>query len=343
MSSGTTGKPKGIVLSQLAFTSMIASFDALLPVGEAPIHLVVAPLTHAAGIYAMALLAHGGTNWLQHAAEPGAILKALADSRATTVFLPPTIIYMMLAHPDVRKHDYSSLRSLLYGAAPMSVQKLREAMALFGPVLAQGYGQSEALMCCTFLSAQDHAEALANPQLERRLRSAGREGPMVRVAIMDEAGKLLGAGEQGEIVVRGDIVMDHYHDNPEATAEAQLFGWHHTGDIGFKDADGFIYIVDRKKDMIISGGFNVFPAEVEQVLMAHQTVKDCAVVGVPDDKWGEAVLAVVELLPGAEFDEAALIAYTKQHLGSVKAPKKIQVMEALPRSAVGKVSATRDS
>jgi acyl-CoA synthetase (AMP-forming)/AMP-acid ligase II len=337
MSSGTTGKPKGILLSNRAFTTMIASFDAMLPVEAPPVHLVVAPLSHAAGIYAMALFAHGGTNVLQHKAEPGAILEALAATKASTIFLPPTIIYMLLAHPTAREHDYSSLRSLLYGAAPMSVDKLMEAVALFGPVLAQGYGQSEALMACAFLSARDHVQALAEPGLQHRLRSAGREGPLVRLAVMSDEGKLLPVGEKGEIVARGDIVMDAYFENPEATRDAQAFGWHHTGDIGFKDADGFVYVVDRKKEMIISGGFNVYPGEVEQALMGHPSVKDCAVVGVPDDKWGEAVLAAVELRPGHALDEAALIAFCKERLGSVKAPKRVTQVPELPRSAVGKV------
>ncbi|MDH5856478.1 class I adenylate-forming enzyme family protein [Lampropedia aestuarii] len=337
MSSGTTGAPKGILLSNLAFTSMVASFDVLLPITQPPVHLVVAPLTHAAGIYAMALFAHGGTQVLQQHTEAEAILQAIEAHAVTTVFLPPTLIYMLLAHPHVHQYRYDSLKSMLYGAAPMSVDKLREAMRIFGPVLAQGYGQSEALMAIAHLSAQDHAMALADPALEHRLKSAGREGPLVRVAIMDDEGRLLPDGQPGEIVVRGDIVMDGYYNNPQASREASAFGWHHTGDIGLRDKDGFIYVIDRKKEMIISGGFNIFPAEVEQALLGHPAVKDCAVVGVPDEKWGEAVLAAVELRPGHSFDAAELTQFCKDRLGSVKAPKQVVPIEALPRSAVGKV------
>lgn len=337
MSSGTTGKPKGILLSNLAFTTMVASFDALLPVEEPPVHLVVAPLSHAAGIYAMALFAHGATHVLQHDVDPEAILAAIDRHKVTTIFLPPTIIYMLLACPHVGQYRYDSLRSMVYGAAPMSADKLREAIRIFGPVLAQGYGQSEALMVVTHLSAEDHVTALSDPALEHRLKSAGREGPHVRVAIMDSQGRILPDGQPGEVVVRGDIVMDAYHKNPEATREAGAFGWHHTGDIGYRDSDGFLYIIDRKKEMIISGGFNIFPAEVEQALLGHPSIQDCAVVGVPDEKWGEAVLAAVELRPDHALDEAGLIQFCKERVGSVKAPKKIVQVDVLPRSAVGKV------
>lgn len=337
MSSGTTGAPKGILLSNLAFTAMVASFDALLPVADPPVHLVVAPLSHAAGIYAMALFAHGVTNVLLHNADPQAILQAIDAHKATTVFLPPTIIYMLLAHPHVGQYRYDSLKSMVYGAAPMSADKLREAIRIFGPVLAQGYGQSEALMAVAHLSAEDHVTALSDPALEHRLKSAGKEGPFVRVAIMDGEGNILPDGEPGEVVVRGDIVMDAYYNNPEATREAGAFGWHHTGDIGYRDGDGFIYIIDRKKEMIISGGFNIFPGEVEQTLLGHPSIKDCAVVGVPDEKWGEAVLAAVELRPGHDLDEVELVQFCKERMGSVKAPKKVVQIDALPRSTVGKV------
>lgn len=337
MSSGTTGQPKGILLSNLAFTSMVASFDSLLPTDLPPVHLVVAPLSHAAGIYAMALFAHGVTNILQHDIDPEAILQAIDRHKVSTIFLPPTIIYMLLAHPKVGQYRYDSLKSMVYGAAPMSADKLREAMRIFGPVLAQGYGQSEALMAVTHLSARDHVEAFSDPKLEHRLKSAGKEGPLVRVAIMDDQGNILPDGEPGEVVVRGDIVMNEYYRNPEATREASAFGWHHTGDIGYRDSDGFVYIIDRKKEMIISGGFNIFPGEVEQALQGHPSIKDCAVVGVPDDKWGEAVLAAVELRPGHALDEAAVIQFCKDRVGSIKAPKKVVQIDALPRSTVGKV------
>jgi acyl-CoA synthetase (AMP-forming)/AMP-acid ligase II len=310
----------------------------LMPYAETrPIHLVAAPLTHAAGCFTTSLLSLGATNILLPKPEPLAILETIEKHRVTTMFLPPTLIYMLLSHPRLRDFEYSSLRYFLYGAAPMSVQKLREATDVFGPVMCQTFGQTEALMVITFMTALDHQQALSDPALERRLWSAGRPGPLANVAIMSDDGKLLAPGERGEIVCRGNIVMKGYLNNPQASAEVSAFGWHHTGDIGVTDKDGFVYLVDRKKDMIISGGFNVYPSEVEQVLWAHPAVKDCAVIGTPHEKWGEAVTAVIELKEGAAADEATLIQYCKDRLGSVKAPKSIVITIALPRSSVGKV------
>jgi acyl-CoA synthetase (AMP-forming)/AMP-acid ligase II len=283
------------------------------------------------------MMSLGCTNVIVARPDPLLLMEAIEKHRATTLFLPPTVIYMMLAHPRVREFDYSSLRHFLYGGAPMSVQKLREASEVFGPVMLQVYGQTEAPMAATLLLPQDHAAALADPALERRLWSAGRPGPLVRIGIMDDDGTLLGPGRRGEVVCRGGIVMAGYYNNPEATAAVSTFGWHHTGDIGETDADGFVYIVDRKKDMIITGGFNVYPTEVEQVIWTHPAIQDCAVVGTPDDKWGEAVTAVVEVKPGAALDPDELIALCKERLGSVKAPKRVEVWPALPRSGVGKV------
>ena len=170
-----------------------------------------------------------------------------------------------------------------------------------------------------------------------RLSSAGRVGPLVRVGIMDGNGNLMPAGERGEIVVRGSLVMDGYYKNAEATAEASVHGWHHTGDIGYLDSDNFLYIVDRAKDMIITGGFNVYSVEVENALQAHETIQDCAVIGLPDEKWGERVVAVVQPRAGRSVDVSALSAFVKLRVGSVKTPKQIEVWEDLPRSKVGKV------
>ncbi|WP_418062016.1 class I adenylate-forming enzyme family protein [Pimelobacter simplex] len=337
LTSGTTGKPKGIVVPHRAFVAMLRDFDLLFDYPEPPRHLVVAPITHAAGIYAAALNRHGGTHVLMDQADPGAILRAIEQHRITTVFLPPTLIYLMLSHPEIGDHDYSSLRSLLYGAAPMSADKVREAWEAFGPVMFQGYGQSEALMIASVLTTADHAEALADPSLVHRLASAGRVGPSSTVAIMDDDGTLLPTGERGEIVVRGEIVMTGYLDQPEATAEAQAFGWHHTGDVGYLDEDGYLFVVDRKKDMIITGGLNVFPGEIERVLLGHPDVRNAAVVGIPDDKWGEAVHAAVELKDGATATEADLVAYCRPLLGGVKTPKTISFLASLPRNATGKV------
>jgi acyl-CoA synthetase (AMP-forming)/AMP-acid ligase II len=335
-SGGTTGRPKGVMLTHRVFETMLANFWAAMPIHEPPVHLLVAPMTHAAGVTSFAFLPHGGAQLLTTNTDPGAILETIERMRVSHVFLPPTLIYMLLAHPRVREFDYSSLKHMIYAAAPMSADRLREAIDVFGPVLTQTYGQAEACMICTYFPPEDHVEALRTNKTHRLL-SCGRPAAFTRLAVMDDDGRLLPPGETGEIVVRGSLVMKGYYKNPEATAEASQHGWHHTSDIGRIDEDGFVYIVDRKKDMIISGGFNVYPSEIEQVIWTHPAVQDCAVIGVPDEKWGEAVKAVVELKPGAGATAEEIVALCKEKLGSVKAPKSVDFWDKLPRSPVGKV------
>jgi acyl-CoA synthetase (AMP-forming)/AMP-acid ligase II len=269
--------------------------------------------------------------------DPAQLLGAIQKYRVTELFLPPTVIYRLLDIPDLRKKaDFSSLEYFLYGAAPMSVEKLKLAIDVFGPVMMGGYGQTEAPTSISFLTPGEH---FVSGQLapDERLASVGRPNPLVRVEIMDDANMILPAGETGEICVRGDLVMKGYYKAPERTAETIVDGWLHTGDIGHLDSDGYLHITDRKKDMIISGGFNVYPSEVEQVIWSHPAVQDCAVIGVPDAQWGEAVKAVVELNAGQLVREDELIALCKDRLGSVKAPKTIEFVDSLPRSPVGKV------
>ena len=335
-SGGTTGRPKGVQITNRVIETMNSIFWACMPLDRPPVHLMVAPMTHAAGVCSFPMLPFGGTNIFMGTADPGAILAAIETHRVTHIYMPPTLIYILLAHPDIGKHDYSSLRNLVYASAPMSVDKLVEAIGVFGPVLTQTYGQAEACMICTFFSPTDHVAALDGNN-RHRLASCGKAAPLMRVETMDDDGNILPRGQRGEVVVRGGLVMAGYYKNRQATEEASTFGWHHTGDIGVIDDDGFVYIVDRKKDMIISGGFNVFPSEVEQVLWSHPAVQDCAVIGVPDDKWGEAVKAVVELKPGASAGADELIQLAKEKLGGVKAPKSVDFIAALPRSPVGKV------
>jgi acyl-CoA synthetase (AMP-forming)/AMP-acid ligase II len=202
--------------------------------------------------------------------------------------------------------------------------------------MGQLFGQSEAPMMISTLAPAEHFRDDGAVATER-LSSAGRPTPLTTVAIMDDAGHLLGPGERGEIVVRGPLVMAGYYKNPQASAEAARYGWHHTGDIGYLDQDNVLFIVDRAKDMIITGGFNVYSAEVEQVLLAHPAVQDCAVIGLPDEKWGERVTAVVQLRPGQAVTGDEIRAFVKDRLGSVKAPKQVEVWPDLPRSKVGKV------
>jgi acyl-CoA synthetase (AMP-forming)/AMP-acid ligase II len=334
--SGTTGEPKGAIQDHQAFETMIASYYATLRFDEPPVNLIVAPLTHAAGAVHYSFLPLGCTNVLLHSADPGAILAAIEKYKVSLLFLPPTIIYMMLSHPDLQKFDYSSLRYFLYGAAPMSVDKLKEAVAAFGPVMTQNYGQTEALMMVTIMTPAEHTEILENPAVAHRIASAGRPGPFSRVAILDDQGNEVARRTPGEICYQGELIMRGYFRNQTATDEVSWGGWHHSGDIGYMDEDDFVYIVDRKRDMIISGGFNVFPGEVEQAALAHPSVQDCVIVGVPHEKWGEMVMAAVELKAGASFDTEEFITFCKGRLGSVKAPKQVEIWAELPRSTVGK-------
>ena len=207
---------------------------------------------------------------------------------------------------------------------------------MFGPVLGQLFGQTEAPMFISALAPGDHLHADGTLATER-FTSAGRPTPLTTVAIMDEAGRTLPPGERGEIVARGPLVMAGYYKNPDATAEASRHGWHHTGDVGYLDSDGYLYIVDRLKDMIITGGFNVYSAEVEQALLAHPAVLDCCVIGLPDDKWGERVTAVLQLRPGHAVTPDEVRAFVKERIGSVKTPKQVEIWPDLPRSRVGKV------
>ena len=333
---GTTGKPKGVMLSNRNVETFCAATLTAMPYAEPPVYLAAAPLTHAAGILCFPLMAEGATTIVHTKVDPQEILAAIPKHRVTTLFLPPTAIYMLLAQPNVRDVDYATLRYFIYGAAPMSVDKLKEALEVFGPVMAQLYGQSEAPMMVTFMTPREHLED-GGPAADQRLKSCGRATPFVRAAVMDDDGNLLPPNAVGEIVVQGDLVMQGYYKNADATAESRAFGWHHTGDLGYRDEAGYYTIVDRKKDLIISGGFNIYPGEIEQVIWSHEAVQDCAVVGVPDDKWGEAVRAVVELKKGKAVTAEELIALCKSRLGSVKAPKSVEFVEALPRSSVGKV------
>jgi acyl-CoA synthetase (AMP-forming)/AMP-acid ligase II len=333
---GTTGSPKGVMHTQRVWETMIASFYTAVEVGSDPVNLVVTPMSHGAGVLAVVLLAGGSRIILRPGFDAAEVLDTIEAEAVTHLFLPPTAIYMLLSQPGIENRRFPSLRGFLYAAAPMAVSKLEQCLEIFGPVMIQAYGQAEAPFFCTILTAEEH-QVLNDPERVHRLASCGRPTMFTPLAIMDDKGTILPQGERGEIVVRGNLVMKGYYKNPEATAEASEFGWHHTGDVGLIDRDGYVYIVDRKKDMIISGGFNVYPSEIEQVIWAHPAIQDCAVIGVPDPKWGEAVKAVVELKAGASIDPEELIEICKTQLGSVKAPKSVDVWDNLPRSPVGKV------
>ncbi|MDT7654489.1 MAG: fatty-acyl-CoA synthase [Pseudonocardiales bacterium] len=335
---GTTGRPRGVMLTDRNLETMSAITLMSYPFEGRPTYLALAPLTHAAGVLCFPVMARGGEIVVVAKPDVGEFLRLVERHRVTHTFLPPTLIYMLLAHEALDSTDLGSLQCFWYGAAPMSAARLAEACERIGP-MAQLFGQSEAPMMISTMSPADHRRSDGSIATER-LSSAGRPSSLVTVAIMGEDGGLLGSGERGEIVVRSSLVMAGYYKNPVATAEAGKHGWHHTGDIGYLDDDGFLFIVDRAKDMVITGGFNVYSAEVEQALMAHKAVRDCAVIGLPDDKWGERVTAVVQLQPDTTVEADALIAFVKERIGSVKAPKQIEIWPDLPRSTVGKVLKT---
>jgi acyl-CoA synthetase (AMP-forming)/AMP-acid ligase II len=332
---GSTGKPKRVMHTHLIWETMAASFLTALPVQALPTYLMMSPITHAAGTFALMLMPLGAHVIIHEGFDPKAILSAIEEDHVTHLFLPPTAIYKLLAYPFTAGRDFSSLHAFIYSAAPMSVEKLSECIAIFGPVMVQFWGQMEAPSFLTCLTAQDHVEALANGG--GRLASCGRETLFTRIGVMDDEGRLLAARARGELVVRGSLVMKGYYDNPDATTEASRFGWHHTGDLGFKDDAGYVHIVGRKSDMIISGGFNVYPVDVEQVLWSHPAVEECAVIGVPHDIWGEAVHAIVQLKPGETAESDELIAFCRQRLGGVRTPKCVDFRAELPRNAVGKI------
>ncbi|MFI5956369.1 long-chain fatty acid--CoA ligase [Cryptosporangium sp. NPDC051539] len=332
---GTTGRPKGVMLTGANLEAMTALTLMSYPFEGRPTYLALAPLTHAAGVLCFPVLSLGGEIVVMRTPDVGEFLGHVERHRVTHTFLPPTLIYMVLDHPALSATDLTSLQCFWYGAAPMSAVRLAEALDRIGP-MGQLFGQTEAPMMISTLAPRDHFRDDGSVATER-LSSAGRPTPLVTVAVMAEDGALLRRGERGEIVVRGSLVMRGYYRNVEATHAASAYGWHHTGDIGYLDDDNVLFIVDRAKDMVITGGFNVYSTEVEQAVLAHPAVQDCAVIGLPDEKWGERVTAVVQLRRGYELDPKELTAFVKQRIGSVKTPKQVEIWPDLPRSKVGKI------
>ena len=333
---GTTGQPKGVMLSGRNLETMSALTLMGYPFDGRPTYLALAPLTHAAGVLTFPVMALGGRVVIMPKPDLTDFLALVEKHRVTHTFLPPTLIYMLLQHEKLAVTQLDSLQCFWYGAAPISAARLEEALAKIGPVMAQLFGQTEAPMMISMMAPKDHFNADGSVA-QARLSSAGRPGPLVQVATMNSEGELLKTGETGEIVIRSSLVMLGYYRDAKATEEVGRFGWHHTGDIGRLDADGFLYIVDRAKDMIITGGFNVYSVEVEQALMQHPDVQDSAVIGLPDDKWGEKVVAVLQLHAGRSVQPEEIVAFVKARIGSVKAPKLVEIWPDLPRSKVGKV------
>lgn len=339
--SGSTGEPKGVVNSH--FTWSYYAISAGLEIGDIRFGEVFAhgaPLTHFSQIFVMPTFVRGGTNVMLPGLEVEALLSNIERHRVTATAVVPTIIYLLLDHPDRASVDISSLQTVIYAGAPMAPERLRQALDTFGPIFIQTYaGTEQGYVSC--LRKHEHVAGPEETQQDwvARLASAGRPMFAVQVSIQDEQDNPVPAGEAGEICSRQLGQMLGYLD-PQRDAETIRDGWVHTGDIGRLDADGYLYLVDRKKDMVVSGGFNVFPRQVEDVLTAHPTVAQAAVIGIPHEKWGEAVLAVVVTrageIAGHEL-EGILIKHVKDALGSVPAPKVILFSEQLPLNPAGKV------
>lgn len=331
---GTTGPSKGVEITNLGWGTMIEALSGAVSGRiDDPVSLVVAPITHAAGPVALGTLALGATQIILPSFDAAAVFSAIKDHRVSHMYLPPTALYGLLDFPDVDQQDISSLRIFMLVGSPVSPEKLRRAVAMFGPCMCQSYGQVEAPMIMTWLSPEVVAAAVAGDSAHR-LASCGKPIAAVNLAIMAEDGTLLPPNERGEIVVRGTLVSKGYFEMPDATEEARRFGWHHTGDVAYRDDDGFFYIVDRLKDMVVTGGFNVFTTEVEAAITELPGVRQCAVIGIPHEKWGEAVQAIV-VADG--LDAAAIIAHARERLGGVKAPKAVAFVDDLPRTPAGKV------
>jgi fatty-acyl-CoA synthase len=328
---GTTGKPKGVLTTNRS-SAMVT--QVLLSEFEWPHdirHLVCSPLSHAGASVLTPILLKGGSMFVLPTFEPVSFMEAIQKHRITTTLMVPTMVLALIDHPRFDDFDLSSLETIFYGASAFPPSRLRDAIGKLGPIFFQFYGQSEAPLAITVMRKAEH---LIDDPL--RLAACGKPHPYVHCALLDDDCNPVADGEPGEICVRGPQVMAGYLDKPAETAEAFKGGWLHTGDIAVRNPDGYLRIVDRKKDMIVSGGFNVFAREVENVISKHAAVAQVAVIGVPDPKWGEAVTAVVVKALGADVDPENLIAMVREEKGPVQAPKTVHFVDSIPVSAVGK-------
>jgi acyl-CoA synthetase (AMP-forming)/AMP-acid ligase II len=338
--SGTTGMPKGAMLTHRNLLAMVMNFYADIAPGFTPDDVILhaAPLSHGSGLYGLPNIGKGATNVILAAKsfDPELVFRTIERYRVTNMFMAPTMIKMLIDHPAVDDYDLSSLRSLNYGGAPMLVEDLKKAIDQFGSCLVQLFGQGESPMTISYLPHWAH-KANGSPKEIKRLASAGFARTDVEIKIFDKEENELEPGQIGEIVTRSDLVMKGYWNNPEATADTIKNGWLHTGDVGYLDDSGYLFIMDRSKDMIISGGENIYPREIEEVLIRHPAVREVSVIGVPDVKWGEAIKAVVSLNPGKTATEKDLIDFCAENIAGYKKPKSVDFVDDLPKSNYGKI------
>jgi long-chain acyl-CoA synthetase len=334
--SGTTGMPRGAVYTHRHVWEDTRTYNINTGLQPTARHIQVSPLFHIAGdTIFRAILYLGACNIIMKHFDPAATLQLIQDEKATNMSIVPTHLVAMLALPDVKKYDTSSLNMMWYGGSPMPLEVLKQGIETFGPAFGQGYGQSESGPAISHLPREDHT-VLGKPE-QKILSSAGQPDIGVQVRIVNDNKEDVAPGELGEIIVRSKHIMQGYWKKPEETAATIIDGWLYTGDIGYYDENGYIYIVDRKKDMIITGGENVFPREVEEVIYRHPDVREAAVIGIPDPYWVEKVHAVVSLKKGTHCTAEDLIAFCKQHLAGYKSPKSVEFVDALPKNAAGKI------
>jgi long-chain acyl-CoA synthetase len=335
-SSGTTGRPKGVMLTNDNFLGILPSARDLWGMDEHAINLVAMPLFHIGGSgWATAGQYNGCKSIiLRETVDVGGIVKLIGQHRITHAFMVPALLAFTLMVPDIDKADFSSLKLIAYGASPISEQVLAASLKTFKCNFVQVYGLTETTGVVTMLMHEDHD--VDGPK-KHLLRSCGKPSMGIELKIVDEKGKEMPAGEVGEIIIRSKQVMKGYWNMPEETAKAIRNGWFYTGDAGYKDKDGYVYIHDRVKDMIVSGGENVYPAEVENALMKHPDVQDVAVIGIPDDRWGEVPLAIVVRKPNVTVSEDDIVAFGRTQLAGFKTPKKVVWADALPRNPSGKI------
>ena len=331
--SGTTGHPKGALITHANLSAALEAAPEWYPCSATDVNLLCMPQFHIAGAFVGMLGAHAGARTIiSREPVPGELLRLIETERVTITFLVPALILFMLQAPGCDQVDFSSLRQLDYGASPVAADLLQQAVARFKCAFGQLYGLTEVTGVATYLPPQDHT-SVGSP----RMRSCGKPINGMEIKVVDADDREVSTGEVGEIVLRSQQVFPGYWNLPEASANAIRGGWLHTGDAGFFDADGYLYVYDRVKDMIVSGAENIYPAEVESALFGHVAVGDVAVIGVPDDRWGEAVKAIVVLKPGAAASEAELIAFCRDRIAHFKAPKSVDFAESLPRNASGKL------
>jgi long-chain acyl-CoA synthetase len=334
---GTTGTPKGVVMSHRNMVAVVVNTVLNWPIDGTDVGLHIHPLSHAAGMMMYAYWSVGALNIIRPAFrfDPVDFAAAVERHRVTSVFIIPTILNMLLDSPAVQSSDLSSIRTIVYGGAPIPLARLEQGLERFGPVFLQVYGTSEAPFALTTLHREEHLPV--NGKGPPWLRSAGREILNAEVRVVDDAGRPAPTGTVGEVAARGDFTMMGYWNNPELTAKRVIDGWVRTGDMGYLDADGYLYIVDRKDDLIITGGFNVWPTEIEDVLCRHPAVREAAIFGVQNEKWGEAVTAAVVLRDGDPTTEADILAFLAERLSKYKVPKQVMLRtEPIPKSPIGK-------